>query len=60
MAKSVRYSCAQGQMPLLTRIGIFVVIKAVIIIMIRGKDAILVRNPKIIRVPQTISNVPVK
>lgn len=60
MAKSVLYSCAHGQNPLWTRIGIFVDINAVIIMIISGMDAILVRNPKMTSVPQIISKVPVK
>ena len=60
MAKSVRYSCAQGQMPLWTNIGIFVVINAVTIMIISGIDANRVTNPNITRVPHKISNVPVK
>lgn len=60
MAKSVRYSCAQGQNPLCIRIGIFVDIKAVIIMIISGIEATLVRKPKMISVPQIISKVQVK
>ena len=60
MAKSVRYSCAHGHNPLCIRIGNFVDIKAVIIMIISGIEATLVSKPKIISVPQIISKVPVK
>ena len=60
MAKSVRYSCAHGHIPLCTRIGILVVIKAVIIMIIKGIEANLVTNPKITRVPHIISKLPAK
>ena len=60
MAKSVRYSCAHGQIPLWMRIGIFVVTKAVIIIIINGKAARRVISPIRISPPQRISNVLVK
>ena len=57
IAKSVRYSCAICQKPLFRRIGIFVVINAVIIIISNGIEANLVRNPISTKEPQTISNV---
>lgn len=60
MAKSVRYSCASSQKPLSIKIGHLVVTKAVIMIMIRGKAAILVNKPIKINELQIISNVAVK
>jgi len=49
-----------AQNPLLTRIGHLVVKKAVTITIIKGMDAMRVRNPNKRKVAQSISNVPVK
>jgi len=58
--KSVLYSCANVQKPLVVSKGNLVVIKAVIIMINKGIDASLVKNPNKIIVPHNISNAPVK
>jgi hypothetical protein len=60
IAKSVLYSCANGQKPLSVSTGIFVLIKATIITTRRGTTTILVRKPNSKQMPHAISNVPVK
>ena len=60
MAKSVRYSCINGQKPLLINKGHLVVTKATIIMINGGMDANRVSKPRMMSVPQIISNAPVK
>jgi hypothetical protein len=55
IAQSVLAACAISQNPSLSRIGIFVELIAVIIIIINGNAAYLVNKPIKINTPQTIS-----
>jgi len=60
MAKSVRYSCANGQNPFSISIGHFVVTNATSIMIKGGMEASLINIPAIINAPQIISKAPVK
>lgn len=60
MAKSVRYSWANGQKPFETKTGHLVVTKAVTMIINKGIEANLVSSPARISEPHIISKVPVK
>ena len=55
IAKSIRDSCAIDQTPFSIKIGIFVVVIAVIMIIKSGIAAILVEKPIIMNAPQAIS-----